>query len=146
SSTISAASGASDPSGVVTFTVKDTKAEAVTYTARDTTDSVTITRSEERRVGEESGNARPSTEGASPTSVVADGTTTSTITVTLTDANNHPVSGKAVTLAQGPGSSTISAASGASNASGVVTFTVKDTKAEAVTYTARDTTDSVTIT
>src|SRR2546422_9393216 len=80
------------------------------------------------------------------TTVVADGTTTSTITVTLKDANNHPVSGKTVTLAQGTGSSTISAASGASNASGVVTFTVKDTKAEAVTYTARDTTDSVTIT
>src|SRR3989442_13481251 len=95
---------------------------------------------------ERRGVAGSSTVSASPTPVVADGTTTSTITVTLKDANNHPVSGKTVTLAQGTGSSTISAASGASNASGVVIFTVKDTKAEAVTYTARDTTDSVTIT
>ena len=77
---------------------------------------------------------------------MADGTTTATITVTLLDANNNPVSGKTVTLAQGSGSSTISAASGASNASGVVTFTVKDTKVEAVTYTATDTTDSLPIT
>ena len=87
-----------------------------------------------------------STVSASPTSVVADGATLSTITVTLKDANNNPVSGKTVTLAQGGGSSTISAASGLSNSSGVVTFTVKDSKAEAVTYTATDTTDSVPIT
>ena len=42
------------------------------------------------------------------------------------------------------GSSTISAASGVSNASGVVTFTVTDTNAETVTYTATDTTDTIT--
>jgi len=46
--------------------------------------------------------------------------------VTLLDGNSNPVSGKTVTLGQGTGSSTISVASGASNASGVVTFTVKD--------------------
>src|SRR2546427_5429068 len=68
------------------------------------------------------------------------------MTVTLKNGNTHPVSGKTATLAQGAGSWTISAASGPSAASGVVTFTVKDTKAEAVTYTATDTTDSITIT
>src|SRR2546427_1865103 len=68
------------------------------------------------------------------------------MTVTLKNGNTHPVSGKTATLAQGAGSSTISAASGPSDASGVVTFTVKDTKAETVTYTATDTTDSITIT
>ncbi len=56
------------------------------------------------------------------------------------------MSGKTVTLTAGSGSSTISAASGASNASGAVMFTVKDTKAEAVTYTAKDTSDNITIT
>ncbi|HEX5234993.1 MAG TPA: Ig-like domain repeat protein [Silvibacterium sp.] len=87
-----------------------------------------------------------STMSPNPTSVTADGTATSTITVTLLDANSNPVSGKTVTLTQGTGSSTISASSGQSNASGVVTFTVKDTKAEAVTYTARDSTDNIPIT
>jgi hypothetical protein len=51
-----------------------------------------------------------------------------------------------VTLAQGTGHSTISAASGPSNSSGVVTFTVTDTTAEVVAYTATDATDSATIT
>src|SRR5207249_3220858 len=87
-----------------------------------------------------------STVSASPATVVANGTTTSTITVTLKDVSDNPVSGKTVTLAQGTGSSTITTASGASNASGMVTFTAKDTKAEAITYTATDTKDSITIT
>lgn len=87
-----------------------------------------------------------STVSANPPSVVADGTTTSTITVTLLDSGGNPVSGKTVTLAADGGSSVISAASGLSDASGVVTFTVSDTVVEIVTYTATDTTDSVTVT
>ena len=145
SSTISAASGPSNASGVVTFTVKDTKAEAVTYTATDSTDSIAITQKPVVTFTAGAVNATKSTVSASPGSVVADGSTTSTITVTLLDANNNPLSGKTVTLAQGTGSSIISAASGASNASGVVTFTVKDTKAETVTYSATDATDSIAI-
>ena len=91
-------------------------------------------------------SASLSTVVASPTSVPADGTTTSTITVTLKNAAANAVAGKTVTLAQGAGSSTISAASGASDVNGVVTFTVKNSTAQSVTYTATDTTDSVTIT
>ncbi len=85
-----------------------------------------------------------STVASSPPSVPADGATTSTITVTLTDAFGNPVAGKTVSLAQ-TGSSTISAASGPSSGAGVVTFTVKSTTAETVTYTATDTTDGVTL-
>jgi hypothetical protein len=63
------------------------------------------------------------------------------------DVNHNPVSGKTVTLAAGSGSSTISAASGPSSVSGVVTFTVKDlSHVESVTYTATDTTDTRVIT
>src|SRR5206468_2349545 len=91
-------------------------------------------------------NAAHSIVSATPTAVVADGTTTSTITVTLKDVNDNPVSGKTVTLAEGTGSSTISAASGASNTSGVVTFTVKDTNGEPVTYPTRRSSDPITIT
>jgi predicted outer membrane repeat protein len=93
-------------------------------------------------------SASNSTVVASPTSVTADGTTTSTITVTLLDASLNPVSGKTVTLAKssGPGSPTISAASGPSNGSGVVTFTVKSTTAGADAFQATDTDDSLVIT
>src|SRR2546426_245949 len=90
-------------------------------------------------------NAGTSTVSANPTSVVANGTSTSTITVTLKDINNNPVSGKAVSLAAGSGSSTITMVSGTTNTSGQASFTVKDTVAQSVTYTARDTTDSITI-
>ena len=80
--------------------------------------------------------------------MTADGTTTSTITVTLKDGLSNPVAGKTVALAKtsGPGTPTISAASGVSSASGVVTFTVKSTTAGADVFTATDTTDTVVIT
>jgi predicted outer membrane repeat protein len=93
-------------------------------------------------------SASISTVVASPSSVTADGSATSTITVTLLDASSNPVSGKTVTLAKssGPGSPTISAASGPSNGSGVVTFTVKSTTAGADAFQATDTTDTVVIT
>jgi hypothetical protein len=80
--------------------------------------------------------ASRSTVSASPTSIAANNTTTSTITVTLKDVNGNAVSGKTVTLGTPSGSSTISAASGTSSASGVVTFTVKDAVPETDTYTA----------
>jgi hypothetical protein len=85
--------------------------------------------------------AAQSTVAASPTSVTADGSTTSTVTVTLKDTNSNPVSGKTVTLAKSGGSSTLSAASGPSDVSGVVTFTVRDIVVETTTYTVTDTTN-----
>jgi N-acetylneuraminic acid mutarotase len=91
-------------------------------------------------------SATTSTVSASPASVTADGVTASTITVTLKDAFGNLVSNKTVSLTASGGSSNISTASGLSNANGVVTFTVTDTKAEAVTYTAKDATDNTTIT
>lgn len=89
-------------------------------------------------------SAATSTVVATPTSVAANGTTSSTITVTLRDSCGNPVIGNTVALAAGSGSSTISPASGPSNASGVVTFTVIDLVVEGpITYTATDTTDGV---
>lgn len=86
-----------------------------------------------------------STVVASPTSVAADGTSTSTITVTLLDSGGAPRVSKTVTLSALSGSSVISPPSAVSNASGVVTFSVRDTVAESVTYRARNTTDGTTI-
>jgi subtilase family serine protease len=90
-------------------------------------------------------SATNSAVSASPTSVLANGSAASAITVTLKDASNNPVSGKTVTLGQGTGHSTISPSSGTSDSSGVVKFSVTDTTAESVTYTATDSTDSVTV-
>ncbi len=83
-----------------------------------------------------------STVVASPTSVPADNTTTSTITVTLKDGAGNLVEGTVVSLAASGGSSTITVVSATTNIDGVATFTVKDSVVEVVTYTATDTTDT----
>ena len=90
--------------------------------------------------------AGSSTVVASPTSVAADGTTTSTITVTLQDASANPISGKTVTLTSSRGATdTISPASAVTSGSGVVTFTVQSAVGGAAILTATDTTDSITV-
>ncbi len=145
SSTISAPSGLSDANGQVTFTVTNTTAEAVTYTATDDTDAVTITQTAQVTFDALPTHPGTSTVSGSASNVPADGTSSATITVTLLDGLNAPVAGHAVSLAQG-GSSTISAPSGPSDANGQVSFTVTNTAAETVTYTATDDTDAVTVT
>ena len=86
-------------------------------------------------------SATNSTVSASPVAVPADGTSTSTITVTLKDTGNSPVAGKEVSLA-GNGSATITTSNNTSNASGVVTFSVKSSTVGTETFTATDVTDS----
>ncbi len=87
-------------------------------------------------------DAGTSTVVANPTSVTADGTTTSTVTVAVKNVNSDPVTGATVTLAQGTGSSAISAVT--DNGDGTYTFMVSSTTAETVTYAA--TADGVAIT
>ena len=145
SSQISAASGPSNAGGVVTFTVSDTVAEDVTYTAHDTTAAVGITQTAHVSFTAGPADAGESTVSASPTTVTANGVAHSTITVTLLDANDNPVAGDTVYLSPDAGHSQYSDPS-ISNASGVSTFTVTDTAAETVTYTAIDSTTALHIT
>ena len=145
--TITPASGSSNGSGVVTFTVKSTTAGAPVFTATDTSDSVTVTQTATVTFLSDVVSAANSTVAASPASVEADGSSTSTITVTLKNANNNPLAGKAVALAKtsGPGSPTITTLVGTTDGSGVATFTVKSTTAGADVFTATETEDSVVI-
>src|ERR1700722_18156038 len=93
-------------------------------------------------------SAANSTVAANPTTVTADGVNTSQVTVSLQDANGHPVTTpKSVTLSQGSGQSAIqvNGAAGSTamtDSGGHAVFTVNDSTAESVTYTATDTTDS----
>jgi hypothetical protein len=90
----------------------------------------------------DAGNSSVATDASN---VLANGTSSATITVTLLNAVDAPVVGHNVSLTQGGGSSTISAPSGPSDASGQVTFTVTNTTEETVTYTATDVTEGVVI-
>lgn len=102
----------------------------------------------------QSASATQSTLIANPTSVPADGTATSLITLTLLSASSSPVPGKTVTLAGNGGTSSVitsvtcgsGGTAGTTNSSGQACWTVTDTTAESVVYTATDATDSITVT
>jgi adhesin/invasin len=84
-------------------------------------------------------SASHSTVVASSGTVSTDTGNTSTVTVTVLDANDNPIQGSHVVLDQGATSSSISPApvTGADTApNGVATFTVSDTTAESVVYSA----------
>ncbi len=148
--TISAASGPSSASGVVTFTVKSSTTGSAVFTATDATDGVPVnqTASVTFTAAGTAVSASNSTLVAAPSSVVADGSTTATLTATLKDSNNNGVAGKTVTVAKtsGPGSPVIATLAGTTDSSGIATFTVKSTTAGTDVFTATDATDGVVLT
>jgi len=87
-------------------------------------------------------DAATSTIVASPASIPPDGSTTTTIFVTLKDAAGNRIPGKLVTLASDRGATdTLSAASGPTNSAGVVTFGMTSGTEGAAILSATDTTD-----
>ncbi|MBI4325721.1 MAG: Ig-like domain-containing protein [Chloroflexi bacterium] len=84
-----------------------------------------------------------STVDASQGSVAADGLSTSTISVTLTDSDGIPVAGKTVALAKtsGPGTPVITTISGTTDGGGKAVFSVTSTTPGTIVFTATDVTD-----
>src|SRR5690606_3167503 len=89
-------------------------------------------------------DASTSKVDAGTASVIADGTSTSEITVTVLDAYENPIAGKTVTLNDDTGNSTITAIQAVTDGGGMATFAVASEVAEQVTYTAEA--EGVTIT
>ena len=90
-------------------------------------------------------SAANSTVFASPTVVADDGTTTATVTVAVYAAGGSAIQGVSVSLAGTAGNhSTIAALNATTDASGIATFTVKDSTPETVTYTATAGTTTIT--
>lgn len=126
--------------GAAIFEVRSTTVQNVTFTATDVTDGVVLT-----QTGVVNFDVPPATAGginAFPTSVLNNGTATTTITVTLQDAQGNPTPGKLVTLSQGAGHSIITGPSpSVTDANGQIQFTATNRYAETVVYTAVDVTD-----
>jgi hypothetical protein len=128
-----------DANGMASFNVTDAMPEVVTYTVTDTSDSnLAITATPSVTFSAPvvtSANSTVAAVANGPPSVI---TTPWTITVTLRDqaASPQPLIGKTVALSPSSGSSTTTAVSPTTNAQGQATFTVSDTAAETVTYTA----------
>ncbi len=142
----SATPGVTDPTGTAEFEVDDTVAEAVTFTATDTTDSFQVSGNVAITFTGGAPDANLSTVTSNPTSVPSDGTTASTITVTINDHFGNHIVGKSVTVKALNGSSVLTTIAGTTNQSGQATFTATDSTAEVVTYSATDSTDSLPLT
>ena len=137
-----------DVNGEAVFTVTSDAAGIEEFTATNTTDSMVLTQTAGVTfVG--AADAGLSTVAASPTTIPADGSSTSTITVTVLGLGDSPLEGKEVTLANtaGPQAAAIIPAGAAStDAAGVATFTVSSNTSGVEEFTATVTTDSVVIT
>lgn len=134
--------------GEAAFTVSSNTSGSEQFTATVVTDSVVITQTVTVNfVG--NADSVTSTVTSSPGAVVANGTTSSTITVSLKDANGFPVVGHDVTLANtaGPQAATITPLTAvATDSNGVATFTVSSSTLGTEMFTATDTTNSVVVT
>ena len=147
----SAGSATTNAQGQATFSVSDAQAETVTYSATDTTDGVALTGlSVHVTFGTLSVSAADSTVTTTTplVSIVAVGggpQPTGTVNVTLLDGTS-PVSGKTVELTASSTNAVITTASELSGSNGQASFTVSDTTAETVTFSAVDTSDDLPIT
>ena len=80
-------------------------------------------------------SASASTAVANPTTVAADGSTPSTITITAMDAYGHPLAGQTVTLAVTGSGNTLTQPGSTTDVNGQTTGTLKSTVAETKTIT-----------
>jgi hypothetical protein len=126
--------------GAAVFTFTSTAVSQPTFTATDVTDGITLS-----QTASISFVPPPAAGGgitANPSTVAADGQSTATLIVTLTDSLNRPSPGKTVTISDGGAHAVITGPTpGVTNASGQIQFTVTDQVAETVTFSAVDVTD-----
>jgi hypothetical protein len=123
--------------GKAIFTVKSASSGAQVFTATNVTDDdqVITQTATVNFVG--LADVGLSTVVASSDSVVANGSVTSTITVSLKDSNGFPAGGRSVTLAGSPGNAMINPAGGQiTNTNGVATFTVSSSSIGTEVFTA----------
>jgi|GEM_PF-4455993 len=135
--------GITTAGGIADFDADNTSAEKVTFTAADTTDGFSLSTTASVTFTPGPPDANASTITSAPSSVPSDGKTASTITVTLNDHFGNHIAGRTVSLTALKGSSVITAISNTTDPNGNATFSVTDTAAEVVSYSATDTTDKL---
>ena len=132
--TFGSMSGTTNAQGVFTTTLTSTTATADTIVATEgsmvETTEVTFTAG--------SPNAATSILTANPTTVMADGTSTATLTVTVKDAYGNVIPGAAVSLSSTGSGDAFGTASGTTDANGVFTTSLTSTSATVDTITATE--------
>ena len=131
--TLTQPTGTTDATGVATGTLSSTVAESKTISAAANGTAIFQTAGVTFTAGPVS--ASRSTVAASPASIPA-GSSTSTITVTVKDANGNPIGGATVALAATGSGNTLTQPGGPTNASGVATGALSSTAAGSKTVSA----------
>ena len=128
------ASGTTNQNGVFTATLTSTTAEPDTITATEgaAQESTQVT----FVAGPPSGST--STVTATPSTVTANGSALTTLTVTVKDANGNLVSGASVTLSGNGSGNTFGPASGTTNQNGVFITTLASSVVQTETITATE--------
>ncbi|MCX5752559.1 MAG: Ig-like domain-containing protein [Candidatus Krumholzibacteria bacterium] len=124
-----------DGEGRAMGTVKSTKAEGKDITAK--VEGVEVSTKPHVTFTAGAFSAAASTVTVDKTTVVADGTDGVTVTVTVKDAQNNPISGSSVTIESTGTSNTITQPGELTGLDGVAVGTVKSTKAEGKDITAK---------
>lgn len=107
------------------------------YTLRASADSLASADSNAFNITADAPSTTRSTVVVGPNNVVANGTDTTTVTVTVLDAFDNPVAGRAVTVAvSGTGNTLAPTSGGTTGADGKFVVTLKSTKAETKTVDA----------
>jgi photosystem II stability/assembly factor-like uncharacterized protein len=132
SNSLSPTTATSGTDGVATFTLSSTRAETKTLTAH--VDGLSLTA--QVVFDGAAPSMLHSTFTASVSALTADGTSTTTLTLTAIDANGNPVTGQTVTLSATGSGNTLTPTTGPTNAAGVFVATLASTTAEAKTITA----------
>lgn len=132
SNTLGDSSGTTNSSGVFATTLASTVAEAKAVTAS----SGSLSRTATVTFRAEAPSSRTSTVSASPSTVLANGLATTTILVTLRDANDNPVSGASVSLSATGTDNRFEVSSGTTDGLGVFTTMLASTVAESKRVTA----------
>ena len=126
-------SGVTDANGVFTATLASTLAQGETVSAL-IDGAVTETTSVNFTAGAPA--QATSSVSAAPATVLADGVHTTTLTVTVEDAQGNPISGATVSLSDDGSGNGYSATTGVTNANGVFTATLDSTAVQNETITA----------
>ena len=129
--------GVSDASGEAQFDVTDPDVDSIVLQAADTTADVTLAEEATVNFVLRPNEAVVSTLTVAPNAVEANGSSTSTVTITLKN-NGALLSGDTVSLSQGDGHAAITTSDPVSNAAGQVVFTVSDFTPESVALQATD--------
>jgi adhesin/invasin len=114
-------------SGAAVFTVKSTLAGSATFTAENLTEPGVLAQNPSLQFIAGSPSTSLSTLSTSTTSLVANGSDAAQITVTLRDAYQNLISGRAITLTSSRASDVVSPTSVTSDAQGQAVFYVSST-------------------